>query len=44
MPESGIELATDRALSNPYWNPRPLERGALMDLIARAYAGERPRS
>ncbi|MDX8465153.1 maleylacetate reductase [Mesorhizobium sp. VK23B] len=44
MPESGIELATDRALSNPYWNPRPLERDALRGLIARAYAGERPRS
>ncbi|WP_192257917.1 maleylacetate reductase [Mesorhizobium silamurunense] len=44
MPESGIELATDRALSNPYWNPRPLERDPLRGLIARAHAGERPRS
>ncbi|MDX8518214.1 maleylacetate reductase [Mesorhizobium dulcispinae] len=44
MPESGIELATDRALSNPYWNPRPLEHDPLRGLIARAYAGERPRS
>jgi maleylacetate reductase len=43
MPENGVELATDRALSNPYWNPRPLERDALRGLIARAYAGERPR-
>lgn len=43
MPRSGIELATDRALSNPYWNPRPLERDAIKGLIARAYAGERPR-
>ena len=23
MPESGIERATDQALANPYWNPRP---------------------
>lgn len=44
MPESGIELATDRALSNPYWNPRPLERDAIRGLIARAYGGEQPRS
>ncbi len=44
MPESGIELATERALSNPYWNPRPLERDAIRGLIARAYAGEPPRS
>jgi maleylacetate reductase len=43
MPESGIDLATDRALANPYWNPRPLERGAVRDLIARAYAGDPPR-
>jgi alcohol dehydrogenase class IV len=43
MPQSGIELATDRALSNPYWNPRPLEREAIKGLIARAYAGQRPR-
>ena len=26
MPESGIDEATDLALANPYWNPRPLER------------------
>jgi maleylacetate reductase len=43
MPESGIDLATDRALANPYWNPRPLEREAIRDLITRAYAGDPPR-
>ena len=42
MPESGIDLAVDRALANPYWNPRPLEREAIRDLIARAYAGHPP--
>ena len=42
MPESGIDVAADRALLNPYWNPRPLERGPIRDAIARAYAGQAP--
>lgn len=42
MPESGIEQAADLAVKNPYWNPRPLERQAIRDLIARAWAGEPP--
>jgi alcohol dehydrogenase class IV len=42
MPESGIDLATDLALRNPYFNPRPLERAAIHEVIARAWAGERP--
>ena len=42
MPEDGIDIATERAFANPYWNPRPLERDAVRALIARAYAGERP--
>jgi maleylacetate reductase len=43
MPERGIDEATDLALSNPYWNPRPLERQGIRDLITRAWAGEEPR-
>ena len=42
MPEDGIERAADLALRNPYWNPQPIERGAIRDLIARAWAGEPP--
>lgn len=42
MPEEGIEGAADLALRNAYWNPRPLVREELRDLIARAWAGERP--
>ncbi|MCB8883578.1 maleylacetate reductase [Acidisoma cellulosilytica] len=42
MPEAGIERTADMAVANPYWNPRPLERQAIRDLIAHAYAGERP--
>jgi maleylacetate reductase len=42
MPEDGIDGALDEALANPYWNPRPLERGPLRDLLARAWSGEPP--
>jgi maleylacetate reductase len=40
MPESGIDRAADLAVQTPYWNPRPIERGAIRDLIARAWKGE----
>ena len=42
MPERGIDKATDVALSNPYWNPRPLERRGIRELIGRAWSGEQP--
>jgi alcohol dehydrogenase class IV len=42
MPEDGIEKAADLAMANPYFNPRPLERNAIRDLIARAWAGDAP--
>ena len=42
MPEGGIEEACSLALSNPYWNPRQLERGPLEHLLRRAYAGSPP--
>lgn len=42
MPESGIERAVELALENPYWNPRPLERSALTELVARAWVGDPP--
>jgi alcohol dehydrogenase class IV len=44
MPESGIERAADLALANPYWNPRPLDREAIRDLIADAWSGAPPRA
>jgi alcohol dehydrogenase class IV len=42
MPESGIDVAADLAVTNAYWNPRPLERNAIRDLIARAWSGAAP--
>ena len=42
MPERGIDKAADLAVTNACWNPRPLERNAIRDLIARAWSGEPP--
>jgi maleylacetate reductase len=42
MPQDGIDKAADLAVTNAYWNPRALERGAIRDLIARAWSGEPP--
>jgi maleylacetate reductase len=39
MPEKGIDEAADRAAQNPYWNPRPLSRADLRDLIAQCWHG-----
>ena len=44
MPESGIDTAADLAVKSPYWNPQPIDRAAIRGLIARAWAGEPPRS
>ena len=42
MPEDGVERAAAMAVESPYWNPRPIERGAIRALLERAYSGERP--
>lgn len=42
MPEAGIDKAADIALSNPYWNPAPLEREDIRGLIGRAWRGDAP--
>lgn len=44
MPESGIDHAADLAVKSPYWNPRPIERDAIRELIARAWRGDTPRT
>ncbi len=43
MPEEGIDRATDLAMANAYWNPRPLERASVRDCIAAAWSGTPPR-
>lgn len=42
MAESGLDQAADIAVSNPYPNPRPLERAAIRQLLDDAYHGRRP--
>jgi alcohol dehydrogenase class IV len=42
MPEAGLDKAADIAVSNPYPNPRPLERTAIRQILDDAYHGRRP--
>jgi maleylacetate reductase len=42
MPDDGIEPAMTAALSNPYWNPRPLEAAGIGALLRSAHDGVRP--
>jgi alcohol dehydrogenase class IV len=43
MPRAGLDRAADLAVANPYWNPRPVERAALRELLERAFTGAPPR-
>lgn len=42
MPEDGMDKVVELALANPYWNPKPLEKMQLKNLIENAYWGKRP--
>ncbi|MEM9750213.1 MAG: maleylacetate reductase [Pseudomonadota bacterium] len=42
MPKDGVEKAVEITFQNPYYNPRPLERTGISELIYAAWAGERP--
>jgi hypothetical protein len=42
MPSEGLDRASELAVSNPYPNPRPLERAALRALLQRAFDGAPP--
>jgi maleylacetate reductase len=44
MPEDGLDRAADIAAKNPYWNPRPIERNAIRELLDDAYFGRRPKT
>jgi len=43
MPAEGLDRAADLATGHPYWNPRPLERTAIRELLERAFTGAPPR-
>lgn len=40
--QSDLTRAADIATANPYWNPRPVERPALLRLLHAAWAGDAP--
>lgn len=42
MPADGLDRAAELATTNAYWNPRPLERGAIRQLLQDAWEGKRP--
>jgi maleylacetate reductase len=42
MPQGGVTQAADDTMENAYWNPRPLDRAAIIHLLSRAWGGERP--
>ncbi|MEQ1881113.1 MAG: maleylacetate reductase [Burkholderiales bacterium] len=42
MPADGLERAADLAVKDPYWNPRPIERTAVRQLLQDAWEGKRP--
>lgn len=42
MKESDLDRAAEIASANPYWNPRPLERAALRELLQAAFDGSPP--
>ncbi|WP_353148322.1 maleylacetate reductase [Pollutimonas bauzanensis] len=42
MKEEDLDRVADIALANPYWNPRPIERQPLRQLLQDAYEGRRP--
>ena len=42
--QDALERATELALLNPYWNPRPLERNGIRELLDAAWHGRRPGS
>lgn len=44
MKEADVQKATEITLSNPYWNPRAIERDPIEEIIRRAWAGETARA
>ncbi|WP_321797494.1 maleylacetate reductase [Caballeronia sp. J97] len=42
MKAEDVEKAAEIASANPYWNPRPVERDAILSLLQSAYEGVLP--
>ena len=39
MPADGLDRAAELATTNPYWNPRPIERAPIRQLLQDAWEG-----
>ena len=44
LAEPDLDRAADLAVQDPYWNPRPIERDAIRELLQRAWAGDPPQA
>jgi alcohol dehydrogenase class IV len=44
LPEDALMHAADLAVESMYWNPRPVERDAVLELLTQAWHGNRPTS
>jgi maleylacetate reductase len=42
MAAHDLDRAADLAMANPYWNPRPIDRNAIRELLQQAWDGTRP--
>jgi len=42
MPHDGLDRASELATTQPYWNPRPVERAPIRELLQAAWEGRRP--
>lgn len=42
LTSTDLDKATDIALSNPYWNPEPIEKDAIRHLLQNAFDGQKP--
>lgn len=42
LSEADLDRAAEIATSNPYPNPRPIDKAAIRELLQRAWVGERP--
>ncbi|KAK5991517.1 Maleylacetate reductase [Cladobotryum mycophilum] len=40
LKEEDVDTAADILISKPFWNPQPVEQGAIRELIRRAWNGE----
>lgn len=42
LSEADLDRASQIATENPYWNPRPIDRPSIRDLLQHAWEGSRP--